>query len=112
MECVESIFLSGVECTRRPAVEKGTEVLTAQVLYTDPVMVCPDAICQPSVDAPKACFSMTALNMPNRVGANKHHCFTPLRMLKASDEAVMINVYKNILSNPSSFRLHLMLSKI
>ena len=31
------------------------------------------------------CFSITAKNIPERVGARTQPCFTPLRMLKAAD---------------------------
>lgn len=48
-----------------------------------------DPVCRktPSIDAPKACFSMTAKKMLKSVGASTHPCFTPLQMLKASEVA-------------------------
>ena len=39
----------------------------------------------PSVAEPKACFSMRAKKIPNRVGARTQPCFTPLLTLKASE---------------------------
>ena len=39
----------------------------------------------PSVTVPKACFSMTAKKIPNRVGTRIQPCFAPLQMSKGSD---------------------------